>query len=103
MPFFGSTDLLLSGATWTSDVRLSGEADYISGIVFADQSGTIFIEQSADGTHWDISTSYAVTASDGKGFSEQLIGPYVRLRYLNGGTNQGAFRVSARYTSAGSR
>lgn len=106
MPFFGSTTALTSGSTWQSDNgvgRPTGYADNISGMVFADQAGTLYIEQSADGTNFDISTSYSVTASDGKGFSEPLYGAYVRLRYVNGGTNQGSFRISARYTSAGSR
>lgn len=101
MAYLGSNTVLTSGQTYTSSVFNTDRADSISGSVFADQAGTIFIEQSGDKVNWDISTSYAVTASDGKGFSENLLMPFVRVRYVNGGTNQGAFRLFARFTSAG--
>lgn len=80
---------------------VTDRADNISGMVFADQAGTVYIEQSADGVNWDISTSYPVTANNGKGFNEPLYGPYVRIRYVNGATAQGTFRLYSRFTSAG--
>lgn len=101
MAYIGNTTPLGANGTYTSDVKLTDRADSISGMVFADQGGTIYIEQSYDGQNWDISTDYAVTASDGKGFSESLLAPYVRIRYVNGGTAQGAFRIFSRFTSAG--
>jgi hypothetical protein len=79
----------------------AGREDSIVGMVFADQVGTLHIEQSMNGTNWDIDTTYAVTASDGKGFSEAIYAPFVRVRYVNGATPQGAFRLSARLSSAG--
>lgn len=101
MAFISTKTLLTSGQTYTSPVVEGVRADSISGSVFADVGGTIFIEQSGDGTNWDISTSYAVPAADGKGFSESILVPFVRIRYVNGGTNQAAFRIFARFTSAG--
>lgn len=92
-----STSTALGGnATYNSGAKGADRADRITGSVFADQAGTVYIEQSANGTNWDISTDYAVTASDGKGFSEEVLLPYVRIRYTNGGTPQGAFRLYAR-------
>lgn len=93
---------LAANGTW-SDEFYPGLGDSIVGSVFADQEGTIYIEQSADNDNWDVSTSYAITASDGKGFDEPILLPYVRIRYLNGGTDQGVFRVHARVTAAGPR
>lgn len=101
MAYIGTTSLLNANQEYVSDVKVTDRADNISGSVFSDQAGTIFIEQSHDQQNWDISTSYTVDAADGKGFSEQLYAPYVRVRYLNGGTNQGAFRLYTRFTSAG--
>jgi hypothetical protein len=98
-----SNVVLTSGSTWSSGTLYPDLADRIVGSVFADQSGTIYIEQSPDGTNWDVQTSYTVSANDGKGFSEEIIAPYVRVRYTNDATNQGAFRISVRMTSAGSR
>lgn len=104
MPRVDSTSIpLAANGVYTSGNLLVGLADKVVGSVFADQAGTIFIEQSADGTNWDISTSYAVTASDGKGFSEDILLPQVRVRYVNGTTIQTAFRLWVRTTSSGSR
>lgn len=81
---------------------MPGLADRITGSVFADQAGTIYIEQSGDGgTNWDVSTSYALSAGASSGFSEEILLPYVRVRYVNGATNQGAFRIFARMSAAG--
>lgn len=81
----------------------SGREDWIIGMVFADQAGNIFIEQSMDGTNWDLSTTYAILANDGKGFKEDVFAPYVRVRFVNGATPQTAFRLTARFSSAGNR
>lgn len=97
-----SSQPLDADAEW-SDTINPGLGDYIVGSVISDQAGTIYIEQSADGTNWDISTSYDVGADDGKGFKEDALLPYARIRYVNGGTDQGTFRLHARVTSAGSR
>lgn len=101
MAYIGTTDALDADEEYVSDVKITDRADAISGSVFADQDGTIFIEQSHDGENWDISTNYPVTANDGKGFNESLYAPYVRLRYVNGSTNQGTFRLYSRFSSAG--
>jgi hypothetical protein len=81
----------------------AGREDWVVGMVFADQAGTLYIEQSMDNANWDVSTSYPVVANDGKGFKEEVYGPYVRVRYVNGATPQTAFRLTARFSSAGSR
>jgi hypothetical protein len=94
---------LTANQTYDSGALQPGLADSITGSVFSDQACTLLIEQSGDGVNYDVSTSYTVTAGDGKGFSEEVILPYVRVRVVNGGTNQGAFRLFARMTAAGSR
>lgn len=104
MPRVESTKTPLAAAgVWSTGQLQAGLADRITGSVFADQTGTIYIEQSGDGTNWDISTNYPVVASTGSGFSEELVLPYVRVRYVNGGTQQGVFRLFVRMTSQGSR
>lgn len=81
----------------------AGREDWVVGMVFADQAGTLHIEQSMDGTNWDIDTSYTIAANDGKGFKEDIFAPYVRVRFVNGATPQTAFRITARFSSAGMR
>lgn len=102
MAFLSTKSALTASNSWTSGTQNLGHADTLTGTVFADQAGTLYIEQSYDGTNWDVSTSYAITASDGKGFSEDVIAPFIRVRYVNGGTDQGAFRLYARARAAGS-
>lgn len=103
MAFLHTETPLAANASTTIGPVLADRADRVVGSVFADQAGTLYIEQSFDQTNWDISTNITVTASDGSGFSEELVAPYVRLRYANGAGAQTAFRVFARFSSAGAR
>ncbi len=99
-----STTPLPANQVYNSGPLYPDLADRVTGVVFADQAGTIYIEQSLDnGTNYDISTSYPVVANTGKGFSEEILLNTVRVRFVNGGTAQTAFRISARVASAGAR
>lgn len=101
--FASSTTPIAANATWNSGILSPDLADKIVGSVFADQAGTIYIEQSSDGSNWDIATNYAVTASTGRGFSEEILLPYLRVRFVNGASAQSVFRISARVSSSGPR
>lgn len=91
----GSTTALAENGEWVSQVGMRERHDTVDGSVYADKAGKIYIEQSQDGSHWDISASYEIEEEDGKGFSEPLVLPYWRIRYVNGSDDQGAFRISA--------
>jgi hypothetical protein len=103
-----TTPLAATGAansadTWTATLE-AGSADSVVGAVYADQPGTLYIEQSMDGgKNWDVSSSYPVVASDGSGFSEAVLCSLLRIRYVNTGGAQAAFRIQARLSSAGPR
>lgn len=99
--FQGSTTALAKEATWTSQTRLRERHDTVQGSVFADKKGTLYIEQSPDGSHWDVSTSYEIEANDGKGFTETLVDPYWRIRYVNGTEAQTTFRLAASTQAGG--
>lgn len=72
-------------------------AENITGTVFADKAGTLFIEQSLNGgANWDVSASYTIKAGEGAGFNEKVVGPLARLRYKNGAEEQGTFRLFGR-------
>lgn len=94
--YLGSTALLPANGVFTSTTILTDICPYITGTVFADQVGTLYIEQSGDGITWDSSTSYAIPAGQGKGFKEDVVGSYLRIRYVNGAVPQGAFRLIPR-------
>lgn len=101
--------LQASGAANSADEFNSGTletglADRLVGMIFADQPGTLYLEQSADNANWDTSTTYSISANDGKGFSEEIVAPYLRVRFKNtAGSAQTAFRLHARLTSSGPR
>ena len=99
--FSSTTTALNSGQTVTLGPFQTDRGQNITGTVFADQAGTLYIEQSFDGTNWDKSTSISVSASAGQGFTEAIIAPIARVRYVNGGTNQGTFRLYARAIQTG--
>lgn len=97
----GSTTPLKASATWTSQVGMRERHDTINGTVASDVAGTLHIQQSTDGTNWDVDATYSITGGDGKGFTELLVAPYWRIYYVNGGADQGYFRISATTQSGG--
>lgn len=100
MSFVGTSIPQGTAHTYTSAVGITNMDDTVGGSIFCDQGGTLYIEQSPDGTNWDVSSSYTISAGDGSAFSENLVCPYWRIRYTYTGT-QTAFRVSAKNRSGG--
>jgi len=70
-------------------------ARYITGVAYADQSGTLYVDQSNDGTTTHFTESFAVTSGSGgsAAFLRRIYGAYVRVRFTNGGTLQGDFSL----------
>jgi len=56
----------------------------VTGLIYADQDLTIYVDQSIDMSNWDVVTTinYIGTATDG-GFSVEIIAPYARVRFDN--------------------
>ena len=82
-----------ANASWTSAVDSDPATGRIVGSVYADQAGTLYIEQSPDNVNWDIVDSFSVSAGAGFGFSVEKVCPYARVRYVNGATAQTVFRL----------
>jgi hypothetical protein len=61
--------------------------------VFADQAGTLYIEQSPNNTNWDVSEAISVSANVGQGIIREIAARYVRVRYVNGPAAQTVFRL----------
>jgi hypothetical protein len=65
--------------------------------VFADKSSAtdgLSIQQSCDGTNWDITDDFTIYASTGKTYSMQNACKYYRLVYTNGTATQNQFRLA---------
>ncbi len=88
-----TTTALAANTTYTSGTMLCRGFARVTVLAFADQAGTLDVDQSGDGTNWDYTTTVAVSASTGVAESVELVASYVRIRYVNGATIQGTFRL----------
>lgn len=85
--------VLGANGAYTSDAVVLGVYDKLVGSVYADQAGTLSIQQSYDGTNWDVASDISVSASSGQGFDVAIVAPNQRLVYTNGATAQTVFRL----------
>jgi hypothetical protein len=81
-----------ANATYTSRTYIAQNLESIGFYVYADQAGTVYYDVSFDGSTWR--TVRSVSVSAGASLSDTLStipAHFVRLRYVNGSTAQGAF------------
>lgn len=78
-----TTTPLGDGLTYTGASKACDKYARIIGSIFTDHASTLYIDQSQDGTNWDYSSNFAVTASTGLAFSVEVVAPYCRLRVVN--------------------
>ncbi|MFC3173120.1 hypothetical protein ACFOD9_02525 [Novosphingobium bradum] len=105
--FTDSTTALAGGASFTGTGRAtttSSQYAYFHAVAYADQSGTLFIDQSLDsGATYQPVASQAVTASAPAQLTARLTGAFAattlyRVRYVNGATAQATFRLSSAFS-----
>ncbi len=97
-----TTTPLTANAVYTGswlDLGSSGYS-YILALVYSDQSGTLYIEQSHDGSTVIRQDSLSYTGGDTSGnlMKVQVMARYVRLRYVNGATDQTTFVLTRRFS-----
>ncbi len=95
-----STSNLGAGAAFTGTSEEVKDFGSIVISIFADQnSGTdgLSIQQSSNGTNWDITDTYTIAANTGRTFQVQPAARFFRIVYTNGGTPQTAFRLQTIY------
>ena len=94
-----SATALASGASFTGatlDLGGNHNWDVLRAQSFADQAGTVFIDQSRDGTTWrTMGPGVANGAGSMVEIEQKIHQRYLRLRYVNGATAQGAFSLDA--------
>src|SRR5664279_5157197 len=72
----------------------SGTSLRLAGSVFADQAGTVSIQQSMDGgLHFDIVDTFTVVLGVPQKLEVDVIAPVTQIVYTNGGADQGALRI----------
>lgn len=98
-PNNSSASALLAAGVFTGLATDVSRFASVNVSIFADQASAangLAMQQSSDGTNWDIVDSYTVAAQSaggGKTYSVQSAAKWFRVVYTNGGTNQGAFRL----------
>lgn len=90
-----TTTALTANASYTSDAFDITYAAHIVGYVFADVGGDLYIEQSPDGSNWDIVETINVVPNKGMVFRVECVTTNARVRYVNGNTDQTVFRLYA--------
>lgn len=101
-----TTTPLSGGATYTGAAEELTKYSSIMVFVATDRSGTLYVDYSVDGVNWDHTEPYTftpITAGIVNGVANQLMpeAKYYRLRYVNGATAQGAFRLQATLKRSG--
>ncbi len=102
-----STSNLANGAAFTGTAFSTVGANSIVVDVFTSHASAtdgLSIQQSMDGTNWDIQDPFtvpAMAAGQGKTYAVQVVAPFARVVYTNGGTLTTTFRL-ATYLKNGS-
>ena len=106
--FTDSSTALAASATFTGTGRANnaGQFAFFNATAFADQAGTLFIDQSLDtGATYQAIASQAVAAGGAGLLSVRLCGAVgtatlYRVRYVNGATLQTTFRLSSSFSAS---
>lgn len=89
-----------SNAAYTGTLEEITQYASITVAVFANQASAtdgLQMQQSMNGTNWDIVDSYSIPASTGKTFGIQVTARYFRVVYTNGSSAQATFRIQTIY------
>lgn len=94
-----TTSNLTSGAAFTGTAEEVILHSCVTVYVFTSHASAtdgLSMQQSSDGTNWDVVDSYtvpAMTAGQGRTYGIQVTARYFRVVYTNGGTGQTTFRL----------
>ena len=96
--FTDSTTALAASAAFTGttrDITTSPRRNRVTVRAFADQAGTLFVEQSRDSTTWRNPATHSVTVAAGetRQLTVDIVTRYWRVRYVNGATLQSVFEL----------
>lgn len=93
-----STATLGNGATFTGAGEDLSNYQGVAVSVIADEAsaaGGLKIEFSSDDTNWDLSHTFSITADVAAYFTVPVQAKWFRVRYINGGVSQSAFRLQS--------
>lgn len=88
-----TTTPLPADGVFNSGSQSLARALSITGSVYADEPGTLVIEQGGDGTHWDITNTFNVPPLTGVAIDVPVVDQFFQVVYTNGNAPQGTFRL----------
>lgn len=91
-----STTPLAGGATFTGTSREVKDNRALAVTVYADQDSAadgLSFEWSTDNSNWDLTETHTIAAGEAHSFTLAPRAQYFRVRYTNGATLQGVFRL----------
>ena len=98
-----SAAALAANATFTGTAEDVSEYSTIVITVFADQASAtdgLSVQQSTNGTNWDLTDVYTVPINSGKTFSFGVQAKFIRIVYTNGATASTVLRLQTIYSKA---
>lgn len=90
-----TTTNLGASATYNSAAIDGANARRIQGFAYADQAGTLNLQDSRDGVTWRTTATHSVAAGTVVSFDEPIYAQYKRVQYVNGAAAQEAFELVA--------
>lgn len=73
--------------TFTSDTIPVNPFSKVVGTCLFNENGTLYIDQSPDGTNFDYTTTFATTGATTTAFAVEIVAPFIRVRWANGTAN----------------
>lgn len=98
MTFIHSTTALTSGNSFVGNTMDLGSNHSINrhrALAYADQAGTLYLEQSRDNVNWRTMQTATVNAGNAVEVEDLIISRYVRTRYVNGATTNTVFELQS--------
>lgn len=98
MTFIHSTTALTSGNSFVGNTMDLGSNHSINrhrALAYADQAGTLYLEQSRDNVNWRTMQTATVNAGNVVEVEDLVISRYVRARYVNGATTNTVFELQS--------
>jgi hypothetical protein len=90
---YSTTATLGGGVAYTSRITELDAYDEIVASCYSDVAGSLAIQQSNDGTNWDVVKTIAYAAAGVAPVAVPIVAKYGRVVYTNGGVAQAAFRL----------
>lgn len=81
------TASISNGVTWTGGFESTLGVAGIQINSYMDQPHTIYVDQSSDGIHWDLTNSWQIPANFGRAITVQAVNAFYQVRVTNTGAS----------------